>query len=130
MNLLFIPPRILSILLLLVSITCVAVQYNDPDGLVWMLIYGYSVVVSTLAIFEVYGFWAFIGALAYLLGGIWVMPWAQLDSQLFGMPHWHMGPDSNEEAREAGGLFILSVWMFVVSWWWLKARTAKIRAGG
>ena len=95
---------------------------NDPDGWVWMLIYGYAVGVTLLAITGRYGVWAFIGALVYLLMSIWWMPWDQVNDQLFGMPQWHMGPDSNEEAREAGGLFIMALWLFVVSWWWLKGR--------
>jgi len=119
------PARALSLVMLLVCATCVAVQYNDPDGWVWMLIYSYAVGVSLLAIAGRYGVWAFAGALVYLLMSIWWMPWEQVNAQLFGMPQWHMGPDSNEDAREAGGLFIMALWLFVVSWWWAKGRAPK-----
>lgn len=116
------PARVTSIVMFIVSATCVAVQYNDPDGWVWMLIYSYAVGVSLLAVTGRYGMWAFAGALVYMLMSIWWMPWDQVNDKLFGMPQWHMGPDSNEEAREAGGLFIMALWLFTVSWWWVKGR--------
>ena len=81
----------------------VAVQYNDPDGGIWMVIYGFGAVVTFLAFRGHYNPLSVLGAVGYVGGFFYLMP----DS----FEGWY----TNEIAREALGLAIFGVWMIVLS---------------
>ena len=53
---------------------CVAVQYNDPDGWIWALIYAYGAAVTWPAIRGRYSVWALVGAIGYFAGAIYWTP--------------------------------------------------------
>jgi hypothetical protein len=109
-----IPFRILSVFMLLPLGASIAVQYNDPDGFVWMLIYGYSIVVTIPAIFGIYSPWAVPGLLGYLAGFVYLVP-------SFEPPYL-----KSELTREGGGMFIAAAWMFcLVLAWYLKERPTE-----
>ena len=107
------PFRIAAALMMVPLLASVVVQYNDPDGVVWMLIYGYSIVVTLPAIFGTYSAWAIPGALGYLGGFAYLMPG-------FETPIL-----KSEITREGGGLLITGVWTLCVAVaWYLHARPA------
>jgi len=106
-----IPFRMAAAFMLLPLAASVAVQVNDPDGVVWMLIYGYSIVVTFPAIFGLYSAWAIPGALGYLAGFAYLVPG-------FEAPYL-----KSELTREGGGLLIAGVWtLALAAAWYLRAR--------
>jgi hypothetical protein len=115
--------RILNAIMLILFALSIAVQYNDPDGLLWMAIYGYALVVTAMALFNRYTLLAPLGVIAYLLGFAILMPtWnpgaiAELLSQPKMVNH------DVELAREALGLLICAGWLSVLSTvWWRRSR--------
>ena len=101
-----------------------AVQYNDPDPFVWMALYGVAAVNAGFAAAKRYTYWSFVGAAAYLLYAVYLLPWGFLGESLFIRPTWHMISDRNELAREAVGLSVCAVWMLVTggAWWQRRHR--------
>ena len=84
-------------------VACIAVQYNDPDGFVWMLVYGYGLVVTVFAfrgketLFSVAGFLSYLGGFFYFMPSTW--------------DGWY----ENEQAREALGLLFAALCMLVLT---------------
>lgn len=106
----------------------VMVQYNDPDPLVWMTMYGAA--CGTAAVRAGRGsvplaLVVAVGTIALAWGGAVAAGGPGLDeySDMFGA--WEMKSTPIEEAREASGLFIVALWMAVltVSEW----RSRKVR---
>ena len=103
---------------LLIFLLSVAVQYNDPDPLQWIAIYGAALVCCILfavrklplylaaAVGFASLFWAFL-----ILPEVWGRPIPI--NQIFATIH--MLSPGVEEVREIGGLLIVSFWMFVLS---------------
>jgi hypothetical protein len=94
-----------------------AVQYNDPDPLHWMAIYGAAAVACVLALRNRLhpAVSAAIGAVA-VVWAVTLAPgvWGQVGfNELF--QEFEMSSPLIEEAREMGGLFIVAVWMAVLS---------------
>lgn len=96
---------------------CVVLQYNDPDPIRWMLVYGVAMGISALLPFDrrvaIAGF--VIGALALawavlLISGIYDKV---AFSDVFGKMSEKGG--AVEEEREAGGLLIEGVWLVLAS---------------
>jgi hypothetical protein len=89
------------------------VQYNDPDPLVWMLIYSLSAVACGLAIAGRLN-WMFPAAI-----GITALAWAMtlapnvIGKVAFGelFESFEMKDERVEVAREFGGLLIVAFWM-------------------
>src|SRR5262245_35495878 len=91
---------------------CVALQYNDPDPIRWMAIYGAAMVISAvlpgrraavvpgLAVALVAAVWG-----AYLAYGVWDA--LQLSDLWLKMSE---KGGAVEEGREAGGLAIEAAW--------------------
>ena len=104
--------RIVIFLLAAMFLVFAFLQINDPDPLIWILIYGAMAVVSVMAIFSYYPM-KFLAVLlvAYLAYSVvyfdGVTEWLRQDnkSELFDdlakMEHWYI-----EEAREFLGLMI------------------------
>lgn len=85
-----------NILLLLWMLMSVGVQFNDLDGLLWAIIYGYGLAMILMAMAGRYKApLLLLGIAAYTIGGIVVMPDTFSDMM-----------NTNEEARESIGLFI------------------------
>jgi len=111
------PITILNYLMLTAFFVSVIVQYNDPDPLLWMAIYGIAVVICLLAA---------LGKLNWSVSA--VMAFAALGGALFLAPRvigkvafleifesMQMKTIAVEYAREMGGLLIIAVWMVVLT---------------
>jgi hypothetical protein len=101
---------------------CVVLQYNDPDPLRWMLIYGAGTVITVLL--PIHRDAAKLGALAGAAALVWTV--------MLLIPIWEKVSPSDaflkmsekggavEELREAGGLAIEGVWLVLASWFRLR----------
>jgi len=109
--------RVANGLMAILFLFAVAVQYNDPDPLRWMAIYGLSALACVLAL---------AGRLlrpAPILIGVAALAWAATIApgvvggvsvgDLF--ESYAMKSEPVEEAREMGGLLIVTVWMGVLA---------------
>ena len=103
-------------LLLAMFVFSMVVQYNDPDPLTWMTVYGLAAVACVIA-FKRPAHWLLPGA--RLLGSVF---WAGTSvprgwhKVRFGemFEAWEMKDLRVEEARELGGLLIVAAWMLVL----------------
>lgn len=110
------PFTILNYMMLVVFLLCVLVQFNDPDAGVWVGIYGLGAGTCVLAALK-WLHWGLPTAVAtvalvwgiVLASGVEGVTWSDLASSL------SMKTLEVEEAREAGGLFILALWMGVLA---------------
>lgn len=101
---------------------CVALQYNDPDPIRWMLIYGAGMVVSALLPMKR------DAAKAGLVVGLAALVWAALlilevyDKVSLSDAWLKMSEKGGavEIEREAGGLLIEGVWLVLGSWYRLR----------
>jgi hypothetical protein len=96
----------------------VAVQYNDPDPLVWMAMYGAAAVVSAVSVRLVLPAW--IPALVAAVAAVWALVLApsavrQMPSFLDTFGTIQMMAPGVEETREALGLLIVATWMAIVA---------------
>ncbi len=117
--------RIASIIMFVLLLLCVAVQWNDPDGWLWMLIYGYGTVVTWFAIQKRYSVAALIGAIGYLLGALYWMPKEMVEHPSNLFLDLRMHEKGVEEVREDVGLYICAVWMLVLSVAWWRNRKSS-----
>jgi hypothetical protein len=110
------PFAALNYMMLAVFLMCVVVQFNDPDTWVWVGIYGFGAGACVLAALRRLH-WGLSSALA-LIALIWGIilasrvegiSWSDLSTSL------SMKTLEVEEAREAGGLFLLATWMVVLT---------------
>jgi hypothetical protein len=92
----------------------VAVQYDDPDPVLWVAIYGAACVVTLVAALRrriprpVSGC---IALVALIWGGALALNVAGLEAYAQMFDAWEMKSPPIEEAREASGLFIVAAWM-------------------
>jgi hypothetical protein len=104
----------------------VAVQYNDPDPLRWMTIYGAAALACILALMG--RLRPRFAALVGLVALVWAVWWAPgvlgrvAPGDLFH--EMEMARPEIEEAREMVGLLLVAVWMAVLS---AAARQSKQR---
>lgn len=109
--------RILTALMALYFLYAIAMQYNDPDPLRWMAIYGAAALACVLALARRLPRWAPVGVA--LVAAVWA---ATLAPGVIG----HVAPRDLfaragmltpvvEEAREMLGLVIVVVWMSVLA---------------
>jgi hypothetical protein len=112
--------------MLILLLSCVAVQYNDPDPVRWMLIYGYGALVTGMAIAKRYTVLAPIGAILYLAGFIYWIPGATVADPSHIFTDLQMHEKGVEEVREAVGLLLCAVWMTVLSVVWLRNRRTTL----
>jgi hypothetical protein len=117
--------RIVNFLLAVMFLLFAFVQVNDPDPLIWIVIYGTMAVLSVMAIFEYYPAKFLVGLLILLAGysAVYfrgVLEWLQQEdkSALFDevakMNHQYI-----EEAREFLGLLIC---IAVVAFYYFRSR--------
>ncbi|MEJ1241899.1 transmembrane 220 family protein [Chryseolinea sp. T2] len=121
--------KVVNFLLAVMFLIFAFVQINDPDPLIWILIYGAMAVVCVMAIFSYYPLRFLVVLLvAYLAYSVFyfkgVMEWLRQDNKalLFDdiakMEHWYI-----EEAREFLGLLIC---MIVVVIYIVQARKRSV----
>lgn len=97
----------------------VAVQYNDPDPVRWMAIYGAACAVTITAAVRGAALLA-ASATVGVTALAWAVYWASTSqtslgtyAHMFGA--WEMKNEPIEIAREASGLLIVAVWMAVLT---------------
>lgn len=106
----------------------VVVQYNDPDPVRWMAIYGAAMIACILFAFRRLHWVIPVGI--GLIALLWAIDWAPgvlgktRFSEMFGA--WEMKNERIEEAREFWGLMIVAGWMVVLSV--VTFRSTKRRA--
>lgn len=118
--------RIVSVIMLILLVLCVAVQYNDPDGPLWMLIYGYGTVVTAMAAVKRYTVLAALGFMGYAVGFLYWIPGVVVENPSHLFTDLQMGHEGVEEAREAFGLFLCAIWMLVLSVVWYRNRSRML----
>lgn len=96
----------------LLCVVSAALQYNDPDPLLWIIIYGVTALVSFgVALNKLPYSVPLVLGILFLVGAIYTFP------ETFEGFEIGKGDIKNiEEGREASGLFILSLAMFFFSW--------------
>ena len=103
--------------MLLVFLLCMVVQYNDPDSLIWMTMYGFAAITCILSIrdkihFSISIFIGFVGIVwALTLLPDVIYSYSTTDN-LFT---WKMNGLGVEKVREIGGLFIIILWMSILT---------------
>jgi hypothetical protein len=122
--------KIVNLVLAVMFLAFAFVQINDPDPVLWILIYGAMAVICVMAAFQYYRKWAMF----FLLGAFVIYAFLLLP----GMREWLAQPDRSvlfddiakmqhpyvEEAREFLGLMIC---MVVLVMQLIRARAFKKR---
>ena len=109
--------RILTGAMAILFLFAAAVQYNDPDPLRWMAIYGLAALTCGLSLV------GRLPRLAPVAVGLAALGWAAtLAPGVVGrvsvgdlFESYAMKSEPVEEAREMGGLLIVTVWMAVLA---------------
>ncbi len=109
--------RILHLSFAVLLLLAVAVQYNDPDPLRWMAMYGSAAVISAMAAFRrVPWVWPALVALVALAWAATLLPAVARNPQGGGLfDQWGMANIGIEEGRELYGLAIVAAWMFATA---------------
>ena len=117
--------RIVSGIMLVLILLSIAVQINDPDGWIWMLIYAAAVVPTVAAIARTWTGLSLIVAIGYYAGFFYLLPRESVANPTALLTDLQMHEAGVEEAREAIGLLICAVWMTVLGgiWWRNRNRT-------
>lgn len=107
--------RYVHLSMFLLFLLCCAVQYNDPDPLTWIALYGYAAVFTAFAFYKKYSAWPLLGLVVYLALFFYYAP-------PFSVSWWAL-----EEGREAMGMMLSAVWMGVLLYLWFgrKGKTAE-----
>ena len=115
--------RWLNGMMTVLFVLCVAVQYNDPDALLWTLIYAYAVIVTGMAAANRYTIFVVIGFVGFFLGFLYLSPgFLEVSDPADLVTDIRMDEKGVEVAREAGGLLIASLWLLVLSVVWYRRR--------
>ena len=104
--------KLLNGMMTVLFLVAVAVQYNDPDPIRWMTIYGLAALICGLALAGRLP--RLVPALIGLTALIWV---ATIAPRVVGrvsvgdlLESYAMKSEPVEEAREMGGLLLVTVW--------------------
>jgi hypothetical protein len=113
--------RWLDLAMALLFAFAIAVQYNDPDPLFWMVLYTPPALLSWLAFRGRYRFE--VTALAFAVYVALTLYWspALLQARPSSFTSWHMGTLADEEVRETSGIALCAIWTGVLAW---RARKA------
>jgi len=105
----------------------VAVQYNDPDPIRWMLIYGLAALACVLKLLHRLRWYLPAGVGATAFGWAASLAPDVIGKTTFGemFQSFHMINTVVEEAREMGGLLIVAAWMVVLVVGSKQGRTAE-----
>ena len=104
----------LRIFMAALFVLAVVVQYNDPDGLAWMIAYGLVVVVTGISIIGRRPWKTALGlGVGLLLWGLFLSP-AMGKASLDSFTRWSMH-GNDEIVREVGGLVMAAGWMLVLA---------------
>jgi hypothetical protein len=102
--------RVIAICFTVLFVLFAALQFNDPDPILWVPIYLAAAGISLTVIRKKYNKLLYIvGMIAYFLGGFYYLPHDLASYSHNEMSGLGMRMPFVEEAREAGGLFICFV---------------------
>lgn len=118
--------RVVSGIMLVLILLSIAVQINDPDGWIWMLIYAAAVVPTVAAIARTWTGLSVIAAIGYYAGFFYLLPRESIANPTALLTDLQMHEAGVEEAREAFGLLICAVWMTVLGAIWWRNRNRKL----
>lgn len=128
--------RIANGIMFLVFGLAVAVQYNDPDPVSWIVIYGIAAAFSGAGAFGRYHPIVWVAAVGFVVGTVYWLPGVDLSSPGSLVTDVRMNSLAVEETREALGLAICAGWMIVLGVVSLRRRTGpdgspqKLTSGG
>jgi hypothetical protein len=111
-------------IMLLMFLFSAVVQFNDPDPIVWIAIYGAAAAVCGFEIRRPTPMWVPVAVALVAVGWAGTLYFRAHDvpiSSLFAQ--WEMRDIRVEEAREMYGLAIVGVWMIVI----VTVRTMRAR---
>lgn len=94
-----------------------ALNFNDPDLVRWVAIYGAACVVSILVAARggvPVAIAASVGAVALAWAILWALRVRDIDAYAHMFDEWKMTSATAEEARETCGLIIVAVWMLAI----------------
>ena len=107
----------LNAILAVVFVLSAVVQFNDPDPIIWLSIYGMAMagcVAWHLGRLPLMG--ARIAGVGGLVGAVLLGVTGSSGADLSGIAMgWSMNSLASEEVREAGGLFIVGAWLLLLS---------------
>jgi hypothetical protein len=110
---------LLNVLMTAVFLLSVAVQYNDPDPLAWIIIYGLaSALCLALALGRLRWWYALVTSVTALLWAAFLLPsfWRLVSAaEIFESIGMKTAPV--EQAREFGGLMIVAAWMLFIAFY-------------
>ena len=105
-----------NVIMLMMFALSVVVQYNDPDPVAWMAVYGAAVVICGLEVRRSTPLWAALGLALVALAWAGYIAMRVHDVPLGALVQaWEMKDVQVEEAREMYGLTIVGVWMLAIS---------------
>lgn len=113
--------KIVQLILALLFLSFAFVQINDPDPLIWILIYGNMAVLCVLAMFKIrFRIWLILSALVYFVWAATLIPgalewWQSSDRGLLFDDIAKMQHPYIEETREFLGLWICLV-VLAIQW--------------
>ncbi|MGA0559878.1 transmembrane 220 family protein [Larkinella sp. VNQ87] len=105
--------KTISIIFGILFLLFAAFQYNDPDPIVWVPIYGFAAIMSFLALGSLTPVWLYLVAGVVYLGA--AVYWWPPVFEGFLLDEMGMKTLNIELARESGGLAICAVAMFILA---------------
>ena len=120
--------RVANVVFLALFLFSVIVQYNDPDPVRWMLIYGLAALACILHLRDRLRWYLPTAVGATALGWAASLAPDVMGKTTFGemFQSFHMINAVVEEAREMGGLLIVAAWMGVLVFVSKPDRTAEM----
>ena len=110
--------RVVSGLMAVLLAFAAFVNFNDPDPVRWVAMYGAACLIS-IAVAVLGEVSAVPPALLAAAAFVWAMVWARRvpSFEVYGhmFDEWEMKSETVEEARETCGLLIIAVWMAAVA---------------
>jgi hypothetical protein len=110
--------RIANYCFLVIFLLCLVVQYNDPDPVRWMIVYGAAAACCLL--YAMQKLPIYLSVVTAIVGTLWILlllpaVWGKAIplNEVFSMIH--MFSPGVEEVREVGGLAIVVGWMTVLA---------------
>ena len=106
-----------NVVFALLFVVSAGLQYNDPDPLRWIALYGGAAVVTIAALHVRHG-WIAAAAVA-LIAAVWAATlWASISGFVETSDLWRKMSEKGgkvEEFREAGGLSIVATWLAIAA---------------
>lgn len=109
--------KFMSYLMVLFFLMSVAVQYNDPDGTVWMFVYGVILATTLFIMFKPNPSIRWVLYPLLIAFGIAVFQWSEsfADTSMDAFMAVGMKNIIQEEVRELWGLVICLIWTIVLT---------------